>query len=96
MALINLDTTEDVVVFGKLLVALGEHIPQDLVAWDYGPHRLYQVSILTREDEPFIVEQFCNSLDNLNTVGPIKPQFYSIESYPAFQNVQRSYITVYI
>ena len=101
MAQFKFNNAEDAVVWGKLLVALGELniLPQDPVAWDYGPHRLYQVSILTRDDEPFLlmVDQFCASLDRLNTVGTIKPQFYSIENYPAeFPNFHRDYLTIYI
>lgn len=95
------DSVEDAVVFGKLLTALGELniLPQDPVAWDYGPHRLYQVSIITRDDKPFqfMVDQFCANLNRLNAVGTVKPQFYSTESYPAeVPNFHRDYLTVYI
>lgn len=101
MVQLQFNYVEDAVVYGKLLTALGELdiLPQDPVTWDYGPHRLYQVSILTRDDEPFqlMVEQFCTSLDRLNAVGTIRPQFYSVESYPAeFKNFRRDYLVVYI
>ena len=44
----NFEHIEDAIVWGKLLVILGELslLPQDPVAWDYGPHRLYQVMVL--------------------------------------------------
>lgn len=101
MARFRFDTVEDVVVFGKVLVVLGELglLPKDPAAWNYGPHRLYQVTVLTRDDKPFqpMVDQFCASLERLNAVGTVKPQFYSTESYPAeFPNFHRDYLTVYI
>ena len=101
MVQFKFNNAEDMVVWGKLLAVLGELniLPQNPAAWDYGPHRLYQVAILTWDDEPFefLVDQFCTNLDSLNTVGAIKPQFYGIESYPAeFPNQHRYYLTLYI
>ena len=93
------DDIRDAVVWGKLLVVLGELnlIPQDPVAWNYGPHRLYQIMLVTDNSNPFrlMEDRFCTRLDHINIGGTVNPQFYSAEDYihPGFT---RTFLTVCI
>lgn len=90
---------QDAIVWGKLLVILGELglLPQDPAAWDYGPHRLYQVMVVTDNNHPFrsMEKRFCNRLEHINTGSTVNPQFYNAEDYihPGFT---RTFLTVYI
>lgn len=90
---------QDAIVWGKLLVILGELglLPQDPAAWDYGPHRLYQMMLVTDNSNSFhlLEPKFCDRLDRINIGGTVNPQFYSAEDYihPGFT---RTFLTVYI
>ncbi len=94
---------EDLAVIGKVLASLGElgitlllrdPVP---VMWDYGPHRLYQWEVITRNDEPIGTQAIEALLLGLNSEGKFKPQVYSVEDYPTeYGNFTRYYITVFI
>ena len=95
--------SEDLAVIGKVLAALGElgitlllrdPVP---VMWDYGPHRLYQWEVITRDDEPVDSKAIQVLLTAVNSVGQFKPQVYSVEDYPTeYGNFTRYFITVFI
>lgn len=91
---------EDVVVVGKLQVALSELGLQfqDIIAGDYGPHRIYEAGIIHNEPFQPLTERFCKCLDMLNIAAPtFKPQFYSAVDYPdESSNIIRTYLTIYI
>ena len=94
---------EDLAVIGKVLATLGElgitlllqgPVP---IMWDYGPHRLYQWEVITRDDDPFDCGKFEALLLGLNSEGKFEPQVYSVEDYPTeYGNFTRYYITVFI
>ena len=94
---LDFGSIKDAIVWGKLLVVLGElgFLPQDPVAWDYGPHRLYQVMVVTDNNNPFrlMEKRFCNRLAHINTGSTVNPVFYSAEDYihPGFT---RTFLTV--
>ncbi len=99
----NKFTAEDLAVIGKVLTTLGELgitlLLQDLVPimWDYGPHRLYQWEVITRDDDLFDSLKFEALLLRLNSEGKFKPQIYRAEEYPkGNSNFTRTYLTVYI
>lgn len=91
---------EDTVVLGKLQIALSELGLQfqDIIAKDYGPHRIYEAEIV--HDEPFqpLTVLFCRCLYMLNTAAPtFKPQFYCVVDCPdESANLIRTYLTVYL
>lgn len=95
-------TAEDLAVWGKLLVILGELgdslVLQDTmpIVWDQGAHRLYQMCVLCRDDHVPSEEKVCSILGGLNAVGSIKPQLYSIEEYPDRRNFTRCYVTLFV
>ena len=94
-------TAEDIIVIGKALSVLEElhALPQDLhpEIRDCGPHRLYEWSVLSRDDTALQELEVRAYLSIINTVGRIKPQLYSIEDYDAeLPNFTRYYITIYI
>lgn len=95
--------SEDLAVIGKVLAALGElgitlllrePVP---TMWDYGPHRLYQWEVITRDDEPLDSVILEARLLEFNVSGKFKPQVYSVEDYPTeYGNFTQYYITVFI
>ena len=94
-------TAEDIIVIGKVLSVLEElhALPQDLhpEIRDCGPHRLYEWSVLSRDDTALQELEVRAYLSIINTVGRIKPQLYSIEDYDIeLPNFTRYYITIYI
>lgn len=95
----NFEHIEDAIVWGKLLVILGELslLPQDPVAWDYGPHRLYQVMVVTDNNNPFrlMEKRFCNRLAHINTGSTVNPELYSTEDY-IYPDFTRTFLTVYV
>ena len=94
---------EDLAVIGKVLATLGElgitlllrdPVP---VMWDYGPHRLYQWEVITRNDEPIGTQAIEDLLGAVNSVGNFRPQVYSVEDSPTeYGNFTQYYITVFI
>ena len=96
-------TAEDLAVIGKVLASLGElgitlllrdPVP---VMWDYGPHRLYQWEVITRNDDPIGTQAIEDLLGAVNSVGKFRPQVYSVEDYPTeYCKFTQYYITVFI